>query len=221
MSPLMAQYGYEAPSFVDLMFGDSKAPQARDVVQQCQDILKALKNNLQIAQNQQRMYADQQRVERSFEVGDMVYLRLQSFRQSTLKKVGVEKLKPRFYGPFRVIMRVDVVAYKLEVSASSKVHNVFHVSRLKKVLGHNVVVSSDLPPLDEEGQLVFILKEIIDSREHSLRRRTIKEYLVKWKSLPVEDATWENDKNLQHPSLWLLEDKQSWGGRTVISPSRR
>ncbi|XP_059068179.1 uncharacterized protein LOC131858749 [Cryptomeria japonica] len=123
------------------------------------------------------MYVDQRCVERSFEVGDMVYLRLQPYRQSTLKKSGAEKLKLRFYWPFQVIRKVGAVAYELELPSSSKVHNVFHVSHLKKALGHNVIASSQLPPLDEEGQLILIPEEIIDSRERSLRRRTIKEYL--------------------------------------------
>lgn len=121
------------------------------------------------------MYADQRRVERSLEVGAMVYLRLQPYRQSTLKKSGAEKLKPRFYRLFKVIKRVGVVAYELELPSSSKVHNIFHVSRLKKALGHNVVAASQLPPLDEEGQLVLIPKEILDSRERSLRKRTMRE----------------------------------------------
>jgi len=151
----------------------------------------------------------------SFEVGDMVYLRLQPYRQSTLKKSGAEKLKPRFYGPFKVTRKVGAVAYELELPSDSRVHNVFHVSRLKKALGHNVVASSQLPPLDE-GQLVLIPEEILDSRERSLRKRTIREYLVKWKNLPMEDATWENDEVLQHPGLQLLEDKQSWEGWTVM-----
>ncbi|XP_059073519.1 uncharacterized protein LOC131874252 [Cryptomeria japonica] len=194
----MELYGYEAPSFANSVFGDSKAPQAKDMVQQCQDILKALKNNLQIAQKQQKLYANQQRIECTFKVGDMVYLRLQPFRQSTLKKSGAEKLKPRFYGPFRVIRQVGAVAYDFKLPASSKVHIVFHVSRLKKALGQNVLVSYDLSPLDEERQLVLILEEIIDFRERSLRRRTIKEYLVKWKNLPMEDATWKNEEILQH-----------------------
>lgn len=111
------------------------------------------------------------------------------------------------------------MAYELELPASSRMHNVFHVSRLKKALGHNVVVSSDLPPLDEEGELVLIPEEILDFREHFLRRRTIREYLVKWKNLLVEDATWENEEILQHPALRLVVDKQSWGGQTVMSPS--
>ncbi|KAH9328027.1 hypothetical protein KI387_000135, partial [Taxus chinensis] len=82
------------------------------------------------------------------------------------------------------------------------------------VLGQHFVPSLELPPLDEEGRLVLILESIIDTRERNLRRRSIKEYLVKWKDLPLEDATWESDSVLKHPNLQLLEGKQSWEGRT-------
>jgi hypothetical protein len=47
----------------------------------------------------------------------------------------------------------------------------------------------------------------------------IREYLIRWRDLPVEDATWEGDQILQHPSLQLLEGKQSREGRTVMSLS--
>ena len=52
-----------------------------------------------------------------------------------------------------------------------------------------------------------------------MRRLTIREYLVKWKDLPVNDATWEGDEILQHLELTLLEDKQFQEGRIVMSPS--
>jgi hypothetical protein len=70
-----------------------------------------------------------------FLVGDLVFLRLQPYKQSSLKKFGAEKLKPRFYGPYRVIQRVGEVAYELELLEGSKIHNVFHVSCLKKAVG--------------------------------------------------------------------------------------
>ena len=74
MSPFRALYGYDASTFADLIFGNSQAPKAKDWIQESQDILKVLKDNLQTTQNQQKMYVDRRRVERSLEVGDLVYL---------------------------------------------------------------------------------------------------------------------------------------------------
>ena len=65
----------------------------------------------------------------------MVFLRLQPYRQSSLKRSGADKLKPRFYGPYKVIRKVGEVAYELELLEGSKIHNVFYVSCLKNVVG--------------------------------------------------------------------------------------
>ena len=95
-------------------------------------------------------------------MGDFVYLRLQPYRQSSLKKKGAEKFQPRFYGPYKIIQKVEEVAYELELPPESKIHNIFHVSNLKKVVGQQIVTSSKLPPLDDEGQLVLIPKCILE-----------------------------------------------------------
>eukprot|EP00253_Pinus_taeda_P004595 PITA_04595 len=104
------------------------------------------------------------------------------------------------------------VAYELELPQGSKFHNIFHVSCLKKALGQSVIVTDELPPMDDEGHLVLHPKAIIDTMERQLQSRTIQEFLVRWKNLPDEDATWESEKILQHPSLQLLEDKQNFAG---------
>lgn len=108
---------------------------AQDFIAEYQDIMRTLKNNIQIAQNQQKKYVDQRRVERSFQEGDMVYVRLQPYKQSSLKKSGSKKLKPCFYGPFKVLRKIDEVAYALELPNESSIHNVFHVPCLKKGIG--------------------------------------------------------------------------------------
>jgi hypothetical protein len=151
MSSFRALYGYDAPSFVETVFGDSRVPGAKDWVEESQRILLSVRENLQMAQNQQKIYADQHRVERSFEVGDLVFLRLQPYKQSSLKRSRAEKLKPQFYGPYIVISRICEVAYELELPKGSKIHNIFHVSCLKKVVGQHISISEELPPLDEEG----------------------------------------------------------------------
>ena len=74
--------------------------------------------------------------------------------------------------------------------------------------------------MDDEGKLVLFLDKILKTRERRLRSRTIKEYLVKWKDFPSEEATWEDKKNLQHPNLALLEEKKYWVGRIVMYPSQ-
>lgn len=95
-----------------------------------------------------------------------------------------------------MIRRIGEMACELDLPADSRVHNVFHMSRLKKALGHHIVPSTVLPPLDDEGKLVLVPEAIIEFRESNFRRHTITEYLVKWKDLPVEDATWESEEIL-------------------------
>jgi hypothetical protein len=118
-----------------------------------------------------------------------------------------------------VTRRVGEVAYELEFPEGSKIRNVFHVSCLKKALGQHITTSTELPPLDEEGQLVLVPEEVLEVWEKKLRNRVIREYLVRWREFPAEYATWESEQILQHPNLQLLGDKQSRGGRTIMSPS--
>jgi hypothetical protein len=137
-----------------------------------------------------------------------------------MKKSGVEKLKPIFYGPYRIIYRVGEVFYELEFPKGSKIHNVFHVSCLKKAVGQFIITLEELPPLDEEGKLELVPEEVLEFWERKLRSRVIRECLIRWRGLPVEDATWESEKVLQHLGLVLLEDKQFLEGRTVMSLSK-
>jgi hypothetical protein len=220
MTPFRALYEYDAPTLVDLVFGESRDPKAKDWIIESQEILKLLKENLQMVQNRQKISADRHTIERNFEVGDLVFLRLQPYRRSSLKKSGDENLKPRFYGLYRIMRRVGKVAYELEFPEGRKIHNVFHVSCLKKAVGQFISTSEELPLLDEEGQLELVLEEVLEFRERKLRSRVIKECFIIWRGLPVEDATWESEQVLRHPGLVLVEDKKFWEGRTVMSLSK-
>ena len=64
-----------------------------------------------------------------------MYLRLQPYRQTSLKKKWEAKLQPIFYEPYKIIIKVGEVSYELDLPANNKIHNVFHVSCLKKVVG--------------------------------------------------------------------------------------
>ena len=122
-----------------------------------------------------------------------MHLVLQPYRESTLKKNGVGKLEPQYNGPFRIIKHVGEVAYELKLSAENKVHNIFHVSHLKKELGYRVVPFTIIPSLDDEGKLILVPEAILYVWEKWLRRQVIKEYLIKGKDLLVDDAIWEDE----------------------------
>jgi len=110
------------------------------------------------------------------------------------------------------------VAYELDLPKNNNIHNVFHVSHLKKVSGQHITPCSELPRLDDEGKLILELKVIIDMREKKLRNKVILEYLVKWKNLLLEDATQEGIEIFDHPNLKLLKGNQFGEGKTVMSP---
>ena len=96
--------------------------------------VQAISENLSVAQSRHKSYADSRRRELVFEIGDYVCLKvspIRSVRRFNMKR----KLAPRYIGPFKILERRGEVAYQLELHESlSGVHDVFHVSQLKKCL---------------------------------------------------------------------------------------
>ena len=72
--------------------------------------------------------ADKHRSERSFAVGDWVFLKVQPYVQSSLARRANQKLSFRFFGPYKILERIGAAAYKLALPSSSSIHHVFHVS---------------------------------------------------------------------------------------------
>ena len=168
-----------------------------------QQVLQILKDNLTMAHNCMKQQADQHHSERSFEVGDWVFLILQPYKQMSLKQAKKDnKLSPKYYGPYKMLKKIGTMAYKLELPASSRVHPIFHVSCLKKVISDKIPVQTIFPELDEEIKIILEPEAIIDTRIHQLRNRSISKYLIKWRKLSVEDSTWEDESFIQkHPEL--------------------
>jgi hypothetical protein len=82
-----------------------------------------------------KQQADQGHSECQFAEGDQVFLRLQPYKQTSLKDEQCQKLAPKFYVHYIVFKRVGQVTYQLALPSQSKLHIVFHVSCLKKVIG--------------------------------------------------------------------------------------
>ena len=106
-----------------------------ELIQEVEEQVRIVRENLWVAQTRQKSYADNIRRPLEFEEGDHVYLKVSPLRGMRRFKVK-GKLFPHFIGPFRVFRQVEEMAYQLKLPDNlSDVHNVFHVSQLKKCLG--------------------------------------------------------------------------------------
>jgi len=116
-----------------------------------------------------KQQVDQHRSERSFDVGDWVFLRLQPYKQMSLQQTKKDdKLSPKYYGPYKVSQKIGTMVYKLELPAASRVHPVFHVSCLKKVIGDKLLVQTILPEFDEEGKIILEPEAVTKTRTRKL-----------------------------------------------------
>ncbi|GKE14025.1 putative reverse transcriptase domain-containing protein, partial [Tanacetum coccineum] len=130
-----------------------------------------IKNRIQAARDRQKSYANIRRKPMVFQVGDKVMLKVSPWKGVVhFGKRG--KLNPWYIGPFKVIERVRIVAYKLELPQQlSRVHNTFRMSNLKKCLSDESLVN----PLEElrvDDKIHFIEEpvEVMDRKIKQLRR---------------------------------------------------
>ena len=174
-----------------------KVPAVAKYTAELQEAVKRARVCLEAAQQRQKAYADRRRSDVTIVVGDKVLL---STRNIHLKHPGSTKLLPKWLGPFEVIKQVNPVAFKLQLPASmSRLHPVFHASLLKPYVGSGPVQP---PPVDlEEGDGVFVVEALLDTRTRSVGRRKVVEYLIKWAGYGHEHNTWEPESNIRDPDL--------------------
>jgi hypothetical protein len=100
-----------------------------------------VKQHLHHACPRMKQQTDKERSERLFEVGDLVFLKLQPYVQSSLAMHANQKLAFMFFRPFSILQKVGKVAYKLDLPPSSSIHPMFHVSQLKRVVESKIQVA--------------------------------------------------------------------------------
>jgi hypothetical protein len=147
-------------------------------------------------------YANKRRWPLQFEVGDHVYLNVSPMKG--VKRFRVKgKLSPHYIGPFPILEKCENVAYKLELPPSlAGVHDIFHVSQLKKCLKAPVdLVLPDVAPVETDLTYSEHPIKILDQKSRVTRRKMIKFYKIQWSNHTEEEATWESEDFLRSHHL--------------------
>ncbi|WVZ84373.1 hypothetical protein U9M48_031411 [Paspalum notatum var. saurae] len=198
MAPFEALYGRRCRTPLNWSEPGEHVTFGPDLVTQAEEQVKFIHDNLKRAQSRQKSYSDKRRRPLVFEKGDHVYLRVSPMKG--VHRFGVKgKLAPRYVGPFKITEQCGPVAYRLELPPHlAAVHDVFHVSQLKKCLRlpEEVIDTSQIqiqPDLTYEEKPI----KILDQKQRATRRRTINFYKVRWSNHFEEEATWEQEEFLQ------------------------
>jgi hypothetical protein len=146
-----------------------------EVLKDAKRQVQMIRKNLKIPQSRQKSYSDKRRRDLSYEVSDFLYLKVSPMRGTRRFKVK-GKLAPRYVGPFQILDRKGEVAYQLELpSQHLDLHDVFHVSQLKKCLW---VPEEQMPmqQLNLGGDLSYSERpiRILDTAERVTHRKVIK-----------------------------------------------
>ncbi|WVZ52108.1 hypothetical protein U9M48_003198 [Paspalum notatum var. saurae] len=198
MAPFEALYGRRCRTPLNWSEPGERVTFGPDLVTQAEEQVKFIHDNLKRAQSRQKSYSDKRRRPLVFEKDNHVYLRVSPMKG--VHRFGVKgKLAPRYVGPFKITEQCGPVAYRLELPPHlAAVHDVFHVSQLKKCLRvpEEVIDTSQIqiqPDLTYEEKPI----KILDQKQRSTRRRTINFYKVQWSNHSEEEATWEQEEFLQ------------------------
>jgi hypothetical protein len=165
-----------------------------DLVLEAEEKVRVIKKNLDAAQAKQKSYHDKRRKPLQFEVGAHVYLKVSPTKG--VQRFGIKgKLAPRYIGPYEIKETCGPVAYQLKLPPHmSAVHDVFHVSQLRKCVRLPTEVLPE-PEFEIEPDLSYQEHpvKVLDQKERSTWARSIRMYKVQWSHHSVEEATWETE----------------------------
>nr|KYP57157.1 Retrotransposable element Tf2 [Cajanus cajan] len=170
-----------------------------------------IQEKMKTAQSRQKSYADKGRKASGFGEGERVFLKVTP-TSGVGRALRARKLTPRLVGPYQIIQRVSPVAYRLALPPSlSNLHDVFHVSQLRKYIHEpSHVVELDDVPVKENLTFEKLPVAVVDHKLKELRDKSISLVKVLWDASTGE-ATWEVEHQCRERYLFLFPSKSVFG----------
>jgi hypothetical protein len=173
MSPFEALYGRPCRTPLSWSESGERVIFGPDIMIEEEEKVKQIQANILAAQSRQKSYTDKRCSPLEFEVGDHIYLRV-----SLIKGVhhfGIKgKLDPRYIGPYPILDKYGPTSYQVELPVKlSGVHNVFHVSQLKRYIKPPTdVVIEDTIPLELDLTYKAYPIKVLDQQDRVTRNKT-------------------------------------------------
>nr|GEY20097.1 hypothetical protein [Tanacetum cinerariifolium] len=184
------------PDHITYTKGDSLVDVVDRSLRAREAAIDLLKFHIKRSQNRMESLADKHKSEREFEEGVWVYLKLQPYRQATLRQGKQHKLSPKYFGHFLIMKKVGKVAYKLQLPSSSQIHHVFHVSQLKLYRGPIPKSSSQLLQINNDGLISEEPFAVLDKKIAKKGNTVVVYVLIQRVNGTAADATWETYESI-------------------------
>lgn len=217
-TPFVALYGRDPRHWGIVPAATCKVPVLQEWIEERKLMQELLQQNLHRARQQMKDQADKHRTERSFSVGDSVFIKLQPYVQSSVERRSNHKLAFRYFGPFTVTRVINPVAYEIQLPTDSQIHPVMHVSQLRKALLPGITASPTLPVYDSDP---VVPVELLDTRWRKINGDLRHQGRVRWSDPLMTETSWEDLDWLRHrfPNTETWGQVSSQGGGDVSAPS--
>jgi hypothetical protein len=180
-----------------------------DLVKDAETKVQVIRENLKLAQMRQKSYHDKGTTPHQYEVGDYVYLTVSPTKG--VQRFSVKgKLAPRYIGPYEIIEVCGLVAYRIRLPEwFSAVHNIFHVTQLKKgvPVPETEVITEVNAWIDPDFSLIEHPMRVLERKERKTLRHTMKMYKIHWSHHTEEEATWETEEYLNTKCPGFLQSR--------------
>ncbi|KAD4386231.1 hypothetical protein E3N88_26400 [Mikania micrantha] len=217
-APFEALYGRKCQSPICWAeVGDSQLT-GPELVHETTKKIVQIRNRMAAARDRQKSYADKRRKPLEFQEGDRVLLKVSPWK-GVIRFGKRGKLNPRYNGPFEITKRIGPVAYELNLPVElNSVHNISHVSNLKKCLSDETLVI----PLEEiqiDKRLNFVEEpvEIMDQETKKLKLSKIPIVKVRWNSRRGPEFTWEREDQMKQKYPHLFAEQTNTGNTRDVS----
>ncbi|XP_021721534.1 uncharacterized protein LOC110689114 [Chenopodium quinoa] len=169
--------------------------------------VRLIQSRIKVTQDRQKSYADLKRRDDDFNVGDIVFLKV-SPTKGVMRFGKKGKLSAKYVDPYEILQRVGKVAYKLALPMEfEKMHDVFHISQLKKyVPSETHVLQPETIQLDESLTYEERPVKILDHKVRSTRNKDVKIVKVLWSNQEYEEAIWEAEEEMKNKYPELFDE---------------